>query len=120
METKTDGTALSFSYVESWQQLRVKEKLDFVDIHLTGLQNKKEGALRIDCPGCRATCKLDEKKIPAKGATVPCKKCKAKISVKPPSENVASDVPDQAISKPSQSFTESVKSKEKIGSRLDF
>jgi predicted Zn finger-like uncharacterized protein len=66
--------------------------------------------MKIECPDCQTQYQLDEKKIPATGATVPCKKCKAKISVKPPSLKLTSEVTDQTTANPAQSFTENLKS----------
>jgi predicted Zn finger-like uncharacterized protein len=59
--------------------------------------------VRIECPGCQAEYQLNEKKIPAMGATVLCRKCKARISVKPPSEKVENKGPDQTSAKPTPS-----------------
>jgi predicted Zn finger-like uncharacterized protein len=70
--------------------------------------------MKIECPGCQAEYQLDEKKIPATGATVPCKKCKAKISVKPPFETAASEPADQTTVKPAQSLTENLKSQASV------
>jgi|WetSurMetagenome_2_1015567.scaffolds.fasta_scaffold45890_1 predicted Zn finger-like uncharacterized protein len=55
--------------------------------------------MKIQCPGCQAEYQLDEKRIPAAGATVPCRKCQAKISVKPP-EAATENAPDQKAASP--------------------
>ena len=65
--------------------------------------------MKIECPGCQAEYQLDEKRIPAAGATVPCRKCQARISVKPP-EAAAEEPPDQKAASPPSSLAGNLKS----------